>query len=298
MQPTDLPTFAAEPPSGPVQFQPRAWVEQIMGMPVSIHVRGPGVRDEHSPEFALVTGAVERAFAGLRAVDARFSTYRADSELCRVQRGEIPPERESEEMLEVRALCQDAEQRTGNWFSTEDPAGRFDPTGLVKGWAVEACALGLSQELNPDDDSASGFDVMVNAGGDIAVRSVRVDTPDWVIGIENPADRSQLLATVPLRTGGVATSGSAARGAHIWNPHNRRETPAYWHAVTVIGPNLTWADVFATAAYAREGDAVDWLAEIPEHVALLVDRDGRTTSTEGPAHGWDPGNSQVPGRHC
>jgi len=280
MQPTDLPVFSPEP-----QFQPRAWVEQIMGMPISIHVRGPGVRDDDSAEFALVASAVDRAFTALRAVDSRFSTYRADSELCRIQRGELSPEQESEEMREVRALCHEAEQRTDGWFSAEDTEGRFDPTGLVKGWAVEACAEGLSLELNPDDDSTTGFDVMVIAGGDISVRSVRVDTPDWVIGIENPADRTQLLATVPLRTGGVATSGSAARGEHIWNPHNRRVVPAYWHGVTVIGPRLTWADVFATAAYAREEDAADWLGTIPEHVSLLVDRSGGTRSITGLAHG-------------
>jgi hypothetical protein len=63
----------------------RAWVRQIMGMPISIHVRGG---DVDSP---VVARCVEEAFDLVRQADRLFSTYRCDSEISRVRRGELDP---------------------------------------------------------------------------------------------------------------------------------------------------------------------------------------------------------------
>ena len=71
----------------------RAWVEQIMGMPISIHLRGPGLtRGETAVGDArsgTIDAAVTAAFESLREVDATFSTYRADSPISRLARGEL-----------------------------------------------------------------------------------------------------------------------------------------------------------------------------------------------------------------
>ena len=106
----------------------------------------------------------------------------------------------------------------------------------------------------------------------------RTDTPDWRVGIENPLGRTELVATLQLRTGGVATSGTAARGSHIVDPHTGRTT-ALLASVSVIGPDLLWADVYATAAFARGPGCLQWLRTLPEHAWLVVDLDGRVTST-------------------
>ncbi len=86
---------------------------------------------------------------------------------------------------------------------------------------------------------------------------------------------------MPLRTGAVATSGTAARGTHILEPSTGRPATAL-RSVTVIGPGLMWADVYATAAFARGPRATGWLATLAEHVSLVVALDGGV-STVSPA---------------
>jgi FAD:protein FMN transferase len=288
--PTALPVLAATGDVRPAPAQPRrAWVEQIMGMPISVHVRGPLARDagpgtpagpESGPASSSggpVEEVVRWAMVDLRAVDEIFSTYRAESQVSRLRRGELPLRDAHPWVRDVIALCRQARERTGGWFESDlpDETGerRFDPTGLVKGWAIERVTRDLSTAL-PDHD------VLVNAGGDLAVRCRRTDADDWRVGIENPADRSRLLATVPLRTGGVATSGAAARGAHVIDPHSGQRI-ARAGSVTVIGPDLMWADVYATAGFAMGAAAPAFLAGLDDHLSFVVHPDGRSETITG-----------------
>jgi thiamine biosynthesis lipoprotein len=220
----------------------RVWVEQVMGMPISIHVRGT-----ERVAIADVETAVAQAFAHLRRVDHVFSTWRDDSDLMRLRRGELAEADAHPWVEEVRALCREAEERTGGLFRATLPApgggpDLWDPTGLVKGWAVEGAARHLA--LVPH------VSFCVNAGGDIVAGTGREpgELQAWRIGIEDPRDRSRIAATVDLTVGAVATSGSVARGAHIVDP--RIGTPVdRAGSATVTGPALLWADVWATAVF-------------------------------------------------
>jgi FAD:protein FMN transferase len=53
---------------------------------------------------------------------------------------------------------------------------------------------------------------------------------------------------VALCEGGLATSGTAARGAHLHDPGTQTFMEQKG-SVTVVGPNLMWADVWATALF-------------------------------------------------
>jgi FAD:protein FMN transferase len=266
----------------PAPEQPRrAWVEQVMGMPVSIHVRGPLAREDAAPpggaEPGPVESAVRVAVADLHRTDEIFSTYKDGSQISRLRRGEITPADCDPWVREVIALCAQARERTDGWFDADRPDAdgvrRFDPTGLVKGWAIERVARELSEAL-------ADHDVLVNAGGDIAVHCRRTDTPDWNLGIEDPADRSRMLATVPMRTGGMATSGTAARGAHIYDPRTGRPVDRVG-SVTVIGPALMWADVHATAAFALGDRCEPYLARLSGYLSFVVHPDGTTATITG-----------------
>jgi len=271
--PADLPRLdLARPAATPLEPVPappkRAFVEQIMGMPISIHVRGPRVHQDRA-----VAEAVAAAFAELRRADEVFSTWRPDSQISRWRRGELDLAGCEPEVGEVVRLCEQARERTGGWFDAHLPGG-FDPTGLVKGWAVERCCRQLGRAL--DRHAPQTYDVLVNAGGDVAARTARTDRPAWTIGIEDPRDRCAVLARVPLRTGGVATSGSAARGGHVVSPRTGQPVTDLG-SVTVIGPSLMWADVYATAGYARGDGCLQWLATSAAtagHSWLVVDADG------------------------
>ena len=249
----------------------RSFVEQIMGLPISVHVRGPQAR---GPQVAREVSAL---YAALRRDDQLFSTWRPDSEVNRIRRGELLPADADPRVRAVATLCEEAEHRTGGAFSAWRPGPdgglAFDPTGLVKGWAVEQAFDRLAARLAP----LGAHDTLVCAGGDIIAGCTRTDTPDWVIGIEDPADRRRMLITVPLRRGAVATSGTAARGQHIIDPATGAAATGL-RSASIIGASLTWADVYATAAFVRGQAAAAWIATLPDHAAVLVEQDGRVVT--------------------
>ena len=222
----------------------RAWVEQVMGMPVSIHLRGEGV-DDHSAE-----DAVAQAFATLRQMDGIFSTYRDDSDLMRLRREEVDLRHCSPLMREALAIGERAERLTHGAFTTLLPTGEgdlaFDPTGLVKGWAVDLAARPLAHLPRISFCVNAGGDLLIGAHPDLPL--VGEDAIAWRVGIEDPHDRTQIASTVSLTHGAVATSGTAARGAHLYDPASGTlvDRPG---SVTVIGPTLLWADIWATALF-------------------------------------------------
>ena len=263
--PTAMPRF--ESVTALAELPRRAFVEQIMGLPISVHVRGPKARS--SP----VLHAVAEFYCALRADDERFSTWKARSAVSLIRRGQLRLQDAEPRVREAAALCEQAAQRTAGafsaWLPGADGQACFDPTGLVKGWAVEQAFELLMERLG----RAGAHDAMVCAGGDVAVACLRTDTPDWVMGIENPQDRSQILLSLALRRGAVATSGTAARGQHILDPATGEAASGLLSA-TVIGASLTWADVYATAAFVRGDQAATWVSTIGEHAAVLVDAHG------------------------
>lgn len=217
----------------------RARVETVMGIPVSVHVRAL------EPTRPDVEAGVARVFAHLRRADAVFSTWRADSDLLRLQHHEA--DEAHAWLADVTELCLEAEERTGGLFRAwrRRPAGRvaFDPTGLVKGWSVAGAAAHL--------DVVPGVSYAIGAGGDVVVgagRGVGPGAPLWRIGIEDPRRGGAVAEVVTLRRGAVATSGAAHRGGHVMDPRTG-EGVSRAGSCTVVGPDLLWADVWATAAW-------------------------------------------------
>jgi thiamine biosynthesis lipoprotein len=245
---------------------PARYVEHVMGMPISLALRGRHTDD------AAAQAAWGQTMAVLRAVDRVFSTYRADSAVSRFGRGELELADCPEEVAEVIALGLVAERDSGGAFALWRPGSDgvvFDPSGVVKGWAVERAAAAL-REL-PDTDFC------LSAGGDLTCRTLDPDGPGWRIGIEDPRDPRRVVAVVPVRTGAVATSGAAHRGQHVVDGRTGRP-PIGIASVTVVAASLTDADIDATAAYAMGADAARWLSGRPGRTGLVVWADGSTTT--------------------
>jgi thiamine biosynthesis lipoprotein len=245
-------------------------VEHVMGMPISLALRGRHAADSAGRAAWAVV------IAELREVDAVFSTYRPDSHISRIGRGEIMIADCPAEVAEVIQLGQEAERQSGGAFSLNLPDAdgrrRFDPSGVVKGWAVERVARHLRELADTD--------FCLSAGGDMICDTVTEDRRPWRIGIENPRDTSRLIAVIPVRAGAVATSGTAHRGAHIVDPRTA-QPPTGVASVTVIDTSLTWADIDATAAYVHGRDAAQWLQSRPIRSGLVVWADGTTTLVAG-----------------
>ena len=229
-----------------------------MGLPVSIHVRAA------DPWRADIEGAVARAYEHLQRVDAVLSPWRRDSDLLRVRRGELPPASAHRWLTEVTELGAQAQSATAGLFTTmltgPDGTTGFDPTGLAKGWAV----VGASHYL----EEVSRISFCVNAGGDLRVgvgHDVALPGPSWRVGIQDPLDPMAVVDVVDLTQGAMATSGGAARGSHIIDPRNGQavERPG---SITVIGPDLVWADVWATAAWVDPDEVAQLMSNsFPEY---------------------------------
>jgi len=250
-------------------------VEHVMGMPVSVDVRGADADEDRAEGVAA---ALDEAFALLRAVDARFSTYQAGSEVRRLARGELRTDDASAELREVLGLCERVRRVSGGAFDIR-AAGLPtvpDPSGLVKGWAVERVAQLLR---------ARGLrNLCVNAGGD--VRVLGAADPGigraWRVGVRDPADRLRVVAVVCAPVGddrgdgcAVATSGNYERGEHVLDPHSGQPARGLASA-TVVGPDLTFADAYATAALAMGWRALRWVDRLDGYAVFLVAPDGHT----------------------
>lgn len=228
-----------------------------MGMPISVLARGEGAGS------AAAEAVVRTVLAELTEVDATFSVYREDSEVSRLARGEVELARCGPDVREVFARCTWARELTGGLFDAATPEGRWDPSGLVKGWAVERASRQLAG--TPD------VDWCLNAGGDVVVLSA--SGQPFVVGIQDPRDRRNVAATISRTTGAVATSGTAARGAHLYDPRTGTATATRWLSVTVMGPSLETADVLATAAFVA-GDG--WAETLPAgYEGLAISTDGK-----------------------
>ncbi|MFJ3895620.1 FAD:protein FMN transferase [Streptomyces sp. NPDC090083] len=239
-------------------------VEHVMGTVFSFDVRDrptPAIRD-----------ALAAAVHHLHRVDAVFSTYRADSHISRLDRGEIRLKDCPPEVHEVLSLCAHATYASDGWFSIV-PRGTLDPSGLVKGWATEAASRILHD--------AGARHTCVNGGGDVQLRGQAGPGTAWRVGVAHPLRPGELVTVV---TAGhdlaVATSGTAERGAHIVDPHSGRPADAL-ASLTLVGPGLTLTDTYATAAFARGEGAQAWLETLDGYEALAVLPDGREWRTPG-----------------
>lgn len=227
--------------------------------------------------FALVAAdedvarrALRSACAVLHRADELFSTYRPESPLSRLRRGEISIVAAPREVREVLRLCRRAWRLSGGWFDPWAMPGGVDPTGLVKGWAA-ARAL--------DRLRAAGIPAaMVNAAGDIAVHGSPRPSRPWRVGLLDPQRRNDLAGTVAVQAA-IATSGTTERGAHILDPFRGRSATGVTSA-TVTGPELALADAFATALVAGGVRAFDVVSRVPGYQALMF-ADRRWTATPG-----------------
>lgn len=234
----------------------------IMGMPITVDIGGE------------VDGSVTNCvFDYFDRVDRRFSTYKADSEVEAINRGEIDSAVYSSEMREVLDLAQRTKTESDGYFDIARGDGTIDPSGVVKGWAIRNAACLVSE--------AGYDDFFIDAGGDIqSAGHSRAGRP-WRVGIRNPFNEQEVVKIVVPNGRGLATSGSYVRGHHIYDPHDRSRKLTDIVSLTVIGPDVLEADRFATAAFAMGRDAIDFIEPRDGLEGFAVASDGTTTMTSG-----------------
>ena len=225
--------------------QRRVRIEHVMGTVIAIDLR-----DHDVPE-----AAIDAAVAWLHEVDHRFSTYKADSEINRLGRGELTVEDCDADLATVLSLCEELRVKSGGAFNAwrARPDGRLDPSGVVKGWAVEIAAGML------EDAGARNFSI--NAGGDVIARGCPEAGRSWRVGIRHPHDPDAVAVVVEVTDMAVATSGSYERGRHILDARSGHPAEGLL-SLTVAGPSLTLADACATAGFATAGFSTRGVARL------------------------------------
>jgi thiamine biosynthesis lipoprotein len=226
-------------------------------------------------------------FDDLRQVDAQFSTYKKDSELSQYRAGMIPASKLSQDMKTVMQDCARYSELTDGYFSAyfegsptavtapnrrSTTAARYNPTGYVKGWAIARAGKLL--------ESHSVHTYMINAGGDILARSQPHGQHSegqsqpahmWTIGLQHPTETHTVIGSVRAANIAVATSGTYVRGQHILDPHTHQPARGLL-SVTVIGPDIIAADVYATTIFAMGAPrGLAFIAQQPGYQALCID---------------------------
>jgi thiamine biosynthesis lipoprotein len=220
--------------------------------------------------------AISKVEQYVHEVDQLFSTYKENSVISQLRRGEIEIAQCPPEVIEVWNLCAFVRELTEGAFDPWAISGGFDPSGLVKGWAADQCAEILL--------AAGANHVQVNAAGDLSLRGGFTPEQPWSIGVVNPDNRLEILQTFEIIDGAIATSGTYERGTHISDPHTGMIAIGAKSA-TVIGPNGAIVDALATALMVSGRDGAIWFTtpELSEYSAWVIDRHENVAWSIGPA---------------
>ena len=267
-----VPGSPADPPAAPLVGNAMTALQLEARVVRVEHIMGTAIRVE-LPDGRLGS-VLDRVFAWFREVDARFSLYRTDSEMSQLARGEIAQTDVHQDIREVLDQCEVVRVRSGGTFDVRRHRadGLLDPTGLVKGWSVDRAGVILS--------AAGVRDWSIDAGGDIRTCGRPSPGAAWRVGIQHPLRRDAIAAVISGTEMAVATSGAYERGDHIVDPH-ASGAPSQLLSATVVGPELAFADAYATAAFAMGRDAARWIASIPDYEGGVITSAERVIWTAG-----------------
>ncbi len=233
-----------------------------MGMPVTLEV----VDASTSLELLDVV------YAYLETIDEKFSTYKEHSEISMINPHELTLADASPDMKEVFSLAEDMKYKTNGYFNIWR-SGAYDPSGLVKGWAI----LNASEMIR----SKGLINYYVEAGGDFQAAGKNHLGQDWRVGIRNPFNLREIVKVLSITDCGVATSGTYIRGQHIYNPKDAGAALTDIVSLTVIGPDIYTADCYATAAFAMGREGIDFISEQDGFEGYMIDKHRQATYTDG-----------------
>jgi thiamine biosynthesis lipoprotein len=168
---------------------------------------------------------IESAFAEAQRIESFLSTWIANSELSRVNRGEAQP---SPELCALLDSATEWSKKTNRAFDARW-RGTFDEGGFGKGYAIDRMMAKL-----PDPS-------LINFGGQIAVRgTMRVTVAD-------PEDRQKPVLEVTLENESLSTSSNSEQ-MHLIDPRTGEHLPRRGSASVIASDALT-ADILSTALF-------------------------------------------------
>jgi len=223
-------------------------------------------------EVASTKVGLEELQAGLaevteyvKVVDQEFSTFKPDSQVSKIRRGELKIEDASDQMREVWHLCEVARDLTDGSFNPWVVKGGYDPSGYVKGWAADKCVAILKAH--------GAENIQVNAAGDLSLAGGFENGKPWSIGVRSPENRFEVVKVFEIFDGAIATSGTYEIGAHIKDPHTGLIAIGA-RSATVLGPDGGLADALATSLVVagQDGAALFSKPELADYRVWVIPR--------------------------
>lgn len=253
----------------------KSWLEvtmQIARGAYQIEVWGTIVHIEAASttvDRAAIDKAIDEVRILFTEIDNAFSTYKSESFVSRLRRGEFEIGQCPQDVQQVWDACHNAWYISEGAFDPWKVAGGFDPSGYVKGWAADLAAQILQH--------AGCTHIQVNAAGDLTLRGGNLldsgVVEPWKVGVVNPDNTMEVFRVFEIYDGAIATSGAYERGAHIVDPFTG--TIAIGAASsTVIGPDGGLTDAMATALMVtgESGAGLFSRPELAEYSAWCIDR--------------------------
>jgi thiamine biosynthesis lipoprotein len=179
-------------------------------------------------------------------IEQKYSRFRPGSIVSQINRGaKVSIDDETAALLKYAAECFEL---SGGLFDIRRGGKDIDLGGICKEYAADQI-LSLLVKRRP-------IATLVNLGGDIAAAGDRL----WSVGIEDVSRPGQVVRTIYLRKGGVATSGTTKRPGHILNPKTGRPVVKAPESVTVAAKTCTEAGFWSTLAVLH-GEAAEFFLE-------------------------------------
>ena len=257
----------------------------------------------HCDDSGMAEAAAARAIAEVRRIEAKYSRYREASVVSRINAGAggapVPIDAETRGLLVFADACH---RQSGGAFDATSGvlrrAWRFDvnrvptseeiaPLIALIGWervelAGDAVRLptrgmeldfgGFGKEYAVDRAAlvlkeAGVESALVNLAGDLAILGAQPDGSPWRVGIRHPRRDDALLASLPVSSGAIATSGDyerfvevdGVRHCHILDPRTGRSVRSF-QSVTVHATSCLVAGSASTIAMLKgEAEGLAWL---------------------------------------
>ena len=238
----------------------------LMGMPVTVEIADPTTGPP------VLQNIIKKVFDYFVYIDETFSTYKTTSEISAINAGQLTIKDASADMRKIFELSEETKKISGGYFDIKKPDGSYDPSGMVKGWAIKNAADMIARE---------GFkNFYVDAGGDIQTSGRNADGKKWAIGIKDPWNERQNVKVIYASGEGVATSGTYIRGDHIYDPKTGKPANEIL-SLTVVGPNIYETDRFATAAFAMGRKSIEFIVKQKGLEGYMIDKNKVATMTPG-----------------
>jgi thiamine biosynthesis lipoprotein len=164
-------------------------------------------------------------------------------------------------------------ERKGSAIRLPVEGMQLDFGGIGKEYAADSAA-----EILYEQGVRHGY---VNLAGDIRIIGPKPDGEPWTIGIRDPRKPAGMIASIPVASGAIASSGDyerffeskGRRYCHIINPASGFPV-SFWRSVTVLAPLATTAGSCTTIAMLLESEGLNYLKD-SGFKYLAVDQSGR-----------------------